>query len=228
MKDFLRRRVNAFDVVIVWGGNWGDQLTAKGQQKLATIAANTTRIKQLDSQQAGGGNSAHGAVGASNRAFEALRKLIKRIHDTADSIDFDDELPDIADDFPLPAGRNLQTWLTAATTYAQKAAPHTQLFIDYGMEANFLTKLSTVAQQANDAEDHQDAGDQSSSGATKEMDRLTRITVRELRSLRSIVNNIFGPDAETADADALQQWVTASHIEAEPEHAQNAQGGQTP
>ena len=70
-------------------------------------------------------------------------------------------------------------------------------------------------------------GEQTSAGATPEMDHLTRATVREIRSLRAIVNNTLGPDSETADADALRQWVIASHIEAEPEQAQTADTAQT-
>lgn len=223
MNDFIRRRVNMLDAVVVWGATFGSRLTLAGQQKLTRIAQNAERIRQLDKQKTGGQTGATGAVAQSNTAFEQLRRLMKGIHDTADAIDHDDERPDIGDDFPLPAGRILQTWLTSAAAFADKAAPHASHFVDYGMPADFLAKLSTLAQRAQQAEAQQDEGEQATSGAVTEMDRLVRRSVREVHSLRAIVRNTFGENSENPDPNALRQWAIASHVEADPQHAKEGQ-----
>ncbi len=212
MDDYSRRRLNMLRGVLVFGDAHGDDLPTAGQMWLTKVTQSVTRIDELSPQQQGSSNTAHGAVIASGAAFERMYKIMKRMHDTADAIDFDDDLPDIADDFPLPSGRNLQTWLTAAQNYILKATPVAQHFVAYGMKADFLTRLTKAKKDVQDAEDKQDEGDQSSSGATPAIETQLRLGLRAVRSLGAIVKNVFEDDEQT-----LREWKSASDIEAAPQ-----------
>lgn len=212
MDGYSLRRLKMSRAVLVFGDNHGSALPAAGQKCLTQVRACVQAVDGLSGDRMGSSDSAHGAVKASGKAFERMYKIMKRIHETADAIDFDDDLPDIADDFPLPAGRNLQKWLEAATVYIEKATPLASHFVAYGMKADFLAQLTQAKSDVENAENKQESGDQTSTGATPSIETQLRLGLRATRSLGAIVKNVFDDDEQT-----LREWKTASDIEDDPQ-----------
>ena len=97
MNGYSQRRLKMLRGTLVFGGTRGSGLPASGQKWLGVVTQSVAQIDLLSSGKTGGADSAHGGVVASGAAFEQMFKLMKRIHKTADAIDHDDDLPDIAD-----------------------------------------------------------------------------------------------------------------------------------
>lgn len=179
-----------------------------------TAVTNFTAIGTgIDAIEASGEVQSSGAIsqGVVSKAFvlDDLREIMRRINRTARAIAVDD--PSVAALFRMPQGSNEQQMLAAARAFASNALPIQQQFVDYGMNANFITDLQTSIESYEQAITQKNVALDEGIGATANIGVTVKNTLNALRRLRGIIPNIF-----VNDVAKLAAWKSASHVERMP------------
>ncbi|HEX8464295.1 MAG TPA: hypothetical protein VF627_06735 [Abditibacterium sp.] len=197
----------------VFGAKYQAKLAPVALDMLPVIAANADQLLRLGGAEVEAETTSKGGTKDRAGAFTALRGALKKIHDTAQSIDRRDGLPDIGNDFlwPLP-DKQLKTAIVFGETYIRNATPHIAHFVYFGMKPDFLTKLQAEIDEAKGAETAQDEGDLAHGGTVQAQNSLADASVKLVRDLGTSVDNTF--DSGTPEDEMiLREWESASLIE---------------
>lgn len=197
-----------FRRVLVFSAGHLAQLPPAAGRIMPKIQTNADRLIALGSDETSAETDSKSGTKDRGAAFGRLKKQMMDIHETALSIDHDDDLPDVGHDFLVPANRRLSTWLAFGKTYIDKATPIADHFVDYGMAPDFLETLATNMEAAKAAENSQDSGDLAHGSSVKEQNDLADATVKLVRGLGQSVKNRFGDDD-----GVMAEWDRASKIE---------------
>lgn len=123
--------------------------------------------------------------------------------------------PGFVSKFRLPQGnRNDMTWLETARAFAADLVPVKQLFLDYGLPADFVEDLTADTNDFEDAISEQDEANRDSIGANAEIDDILGDALKAKRTLDVIIPNIF-----RGNPGKLAEWTSASHVEKSPKTA---------
>ncbi len=206
----------------VFGAKYEAKLAPVALDLLPLIAANVDQLLRLGGAEVEAETTSKGGTKDRAGAFADIRALLKKIHDTAESIDRRDDLPDIANLFlwPLP-DKQLKTAISYGDTYIKNATPHVAHFVYFGMKPDFLTKLQGEISEAKSAETAQDAGDLAHGGSVEAQNRLADASVRLVRDLGTSVDNAFD-SGSAGDEIILREWESASLIEVRDVHPKAA------
>lgn len=185
-------------------------LNTKGGSQAALLKELLTQAREFDvAQAAGSGKRRQGTEGRA-AARAALRRLLKKVWDTANTIAIDH--PDIKGLFDSPAKlKNDQALITGARAYADAAAPLTGLFAEYGLTADFFNDIRAKA----DSLQHYTTLQVEGVGNRKDMTASVEETLRELdevvERLDTHVTNKY-PE----DSPKLAAWRSAQRVESAP------------
>jgi len=187
----------------------------------ATRFANLKQIiADLDTAKAG----QKGGVGATAKSvlIDTLRLDMQNIARTARAIAQDE--PGFADKFTLPANPAQTALLTAADAFlvALNPAGVAAKFIAHAMPANFVQTFQSDRLAVNTAQDSMESDREGSVASTASVGSLIQAGMKEITYLDAIMHNKYG-----ANPDTMAAWMSASHIERDPQRAK-AQPTPTP
>ena len=156
---------------------------AAGMQRdnLNRVAAIATRLDELVVSQ----TTAHtGSMGGTQRKNNALGAIKEDLTDLSQaSLALEDEIPGVRADFALPTQNRDQLWIDLADAVPGKLTPHLPIFIEAGLESDFLTDLAADVALYNAADDAQESDDASGGGDTQEISKLISEAVVLIKKL---------------------------------------------
>lgn len=119
-------------------------LNSKGGSQAARLKELLAQVRELDvARTAGAGKRRQGTEGRA-AARITLRKLLKNVSDTSNTIAIDHA--EIRGLFESPSKiKNDQALVTTARAYADAAAAHAALFAEYGLTADFFNDIRAKA-----------------------------------------------------------------------------------
>jgi hypothetical protein len=166
----------------------------------------STGVEEID---ASGELQTSGAVGngvvRKDLALAELRARLRQVNRTARALAVDN--PSIVELFRMTYNNNEQQMLATARAFLTNATPIAQLFIDYGMPAEFIDQLEAAIGNYEQAITQKNAALDKGLGATADIGATIRETLSAVRRLRGIVPNIFA-----ANPQKLAEWKSASHV----------------
>jgi hypothetical protein len=140
--------------------------------------------------------------------------------------DIEKNNPDFDNVFHLPRNnRNDAALLESARAFHMTASGTEikNLFMAYGLLANFLDDLQDDTDAFEAAVSQQDAANRERIGANSAIDDIIDEVLRAVGTLKVIVPNIFRDDA-----GKLAEWTAASHVEKSPQKRKDETNPQNP
>jgi len=217
MNDSERNYYNTFVRIRDFGAENNEAIknTPAAVSNFALVATGVEEIEASGALQSSGAIG-HGVV-EKEIALADLRTTMRQINRTSRSLAVDN--PSVAELFRMPHNNNEQQVLAAARAFLSNAAPIRQLFIDYGMPADFIDELEADIEAYADAIDRKNTAFDEGVGATANIGETVKDTLHAIRRLRGIVPNIFN-----GHAAKLAAWKSASHTERLPKTKTTAGG----
>ena len=211
MNDRETRRYDMFVRVRTFGQNNAADFPA-GSTGATHFASLNQVIAGLDTAKAG----QKGGVGATAKSvlIDTLRLDMQNIARTARAIAQDE--PGFADKFSLPANPAQTALLTAADAFlvALNQAGMAAKFIAHAMPANFVQTFQSDRSAVNSAQGSMESDRESSVASTASVGSLIQDGMKEITYLDAIMHNKYG-----ANPDTMAAWMSASHIERDPQRA---------
>jgi hypothetical protein len=184
--------------------------TSKGGAAIASLGQIIANINNLDASRSTARRYARQGTDAKKTAIENLRRSLKAISRTAATMTLD--LPELKNKFRAPAyDLNRQDLLALARSFVTEATPLKAKFIDYEMDADFLTDLNNQINAFDEADTQQNSHINSSAENRAALDAQLDAGEEELARLDTSVRNKFA-----SDAAALAAWDSARHLEKAP------------
>jgi hypothetical protein len=116
-------------------------------------------------------------------------------------------MPEFDDKFVVPRSNAFEGALASARTFLQEATPHSALFIDFNLPADFLTELQQLIGRMEKAAEDKDDGLLEKVGGTAELAANAAEGMAARKQLLALVANTYAESAGT-----LAEWKSASHI----------------
>ncbi|MBV8856065.1 MAG: hypothetical protein JOZ02_03810 [Acidobacteria bacterium] len=181
-----------------------------------------TQLSGLDSErETGEGKRRQGTMGRAT-VRTALRKLMKKVWDTSQTIAIDH--PDIKGLFKSPTKFTNDLALAAAgRAYADAAAPLIGLFEEYHLEATVLNDLRSKADSLQSFATLQNEGNTAGLGTTASVETTLREMDVVIERLDTHVTNKY-PEG----SPKLVAWRGASRVESAPRRKPEDDGGAPP
>ncbi|MBC7979723.1 MAG: hypothetical protein H7Y36_04080 [Armatimonadetes bacterium] len=149
----------------------------------------------------------HGGAGNKALSAEAAMALMRQIRKTAVSIADAEDTPEFDDKFVLPRSNAFEGVLASVRTFLSEATPHSALFIDFKMPADFLAKLQAIIDRMEKAATDKDDGLLEQVGGTAKLAKNSMDGMKARKQLLTLVSNTYAGSGGT-----LAEWKTASHI----------------
>lgn len=222
MNDRDIRRYDSLKRVQTFGDdNTGDFAAGSVAQQNFTIIDQV--IADLDKAKAGQAANANTSM---DTLLNAVRLDIQNITRTAAAIDQAE--PGFADKFGPPKAYNpaalltttdaflLQLAIQPADSTATKTAKTALVarFVAHEMNANFVTNLQNDRKAVTDAQAEMESDSEGRVGNTAVISPLIRQGIKAINTLDAIMHNKY-----STQADKLAAWISASHIERDPQKA---------
>lgn len=143
---------------------------------------------------------------------EALRALLQAVFDTARIIALDH--PDVDGIFSFTdAGRSDQTLITTARATATAATPFIELFVEYGLAANFVNELRSKADSLNHYISLQGEGLAGRADSNVSADETLRLITGLIERIDNAVRNKYRGDNAT-----ILAWERARRVVSAPQN----------
>jgi hypothetical protein len=189
---------------------------SKGAESAARIKDLVDRVAEHDASRAINTRTAHEGAGGKSDALVALRTLLGQVSRTARAISLED--PALRDRFQVPnKNPNMQAVVTTARSFIVEAEPLKARFIEYGMAADFLTRLDALVTDFESHAERRNTGANQSAVDNAAINSALDELDAEVARYVAIVQNKFAADAAT-----LAGLRTASRLERAPRRTNNA------
>jgi hypothetical protein len=217
-------------VLVFWKGNLTDiPAGSKGATYYANLGADNTGLINA------GATQKSGKVTAQNALILALDTDLKNIAHTASAIAQD--VPGFDDLFAPPLHYNPGEVLATANAYLAQLAPvatddaattaakaaRVAHFTDHALPATFVTDLQAQVDAIGDVQETHEENREQGVSSTAAIARLARDGKKQVKYLDAIARNLY-----KNNPDKLRAWVSASHVERDPEHAATTPTPATP
>lgn len=182
--------------------------SGKAAQLLGVVQTQIGAIRQIAGKQDAATGAAQGATGSKNSLVAAIWDDLVHIARTFRTLKKHNPAIDV--DFLMPPERN-EAIIAAARAFAINALPLKQLFIDWGMPADFLDDLNADIAAYDAAAQTQDTRYAGREGDTGDLEIAVETLVSAIDDLDTLMSNIL-----RSDAPVLSQWREASHYDKPP------------
>jgi hypothetical protein len=145
-------------------------------------------------------------ISISSDAADELLDAMRDLRNFANSIAHDN--PGVENKFRLPRNGGKRGLVTTARVFADDALDYKQAFIDYGLDADFITDLQAKADALEEALAEADASAADQVGATDALE----LKITEANNLIQILDPIVRRTYRT-NPTKLAAWIYASHVE---------------
>ena len=211
MRDTERWRFEAFERVKQFSLDNSTDFPNGSIQKI-NMNKIITEIGLLEGymvQQVSGGGDAGQAFEVKDTARENIRELMKDIADTAKVMEY--AIDGIADKFRMPYNQTDQNMLATARSWVDEATGYETEFIQYGLQADFLTLLNDAAEAFDASMTAPVTAIDQRVAATALIGESIRRGMIALRICDTVMrNNYFDQPGK------LAAWISASHVERAP------------
>jgi hypothetical protein len=155
--------------------------------------------------------------GAAIRASHAaeLLALMRSVNRIARALD-PNEFPGLREQFRMPRGDGYQRLLSHAAAFAQAAQPILAIFLERGLEPDFIQQILARREEIHAGLTIKNNGFSQRLSGTASLAALTRRAMPLLRELDAILTHQY-----RNDAGLLAAWKGACHVERDPESAPN-------
>ena len=181
--------------------------TSRGGKEFAKIGEVIAEMEENGVKKLAGSGVFHGGTGSKALACEAALAQMRQIRKTAAAIAEAEDMPEFDDKFVVPRSSAFEGVLTSARTFLSEATPHSALFIDFALPADFLTQLQKIIVRMERAATEKDDGLLEQVGGTAELLDNAVDGMKARKQLLAVVSNTYAGSAGT-----LAEWKTASHI----------------
>lgn len=211
MDDLERRQTETLLRVNNFGVENAAVITLpKAVTAFAAIQAAITELEQIGALRTSSGETKLSSSARRRLMRNELYTDLSAIAKIAAQIERDN--PDFVNKFRLPqTNRSDLVWLETARAFAADAAVVKQLFIDYGLPADFVADLNADTDAFEEVINQQDTSGRAGVGANADIDEILGDALKAKRTLDVVVPNIF-----RNDAGKLAEWTAASHVEKPP------------
>ncbi len=175
----------------------------------AKIAALQNKVAQTETElqkQIAGDGSVRQDYSVYKDNYDRMLDEMRGIRDFADSMAQD--IPGLEKKFRIPKTGGKTAVIAAAYVFADEAEIYRQQFLDYGMDADFITDLRAGADAARQSAAAAKATTGSRVGATDTLEIEIRDANKIVETIDPIVRRTY-----RADPTKLAAWTFASHLE---------------
>jgi hypothetical protein len=179
---------------------------SRAAQLFALVSTSVANMETHAATQQTHARAAKETTTQKGAAFEALQEQMEAISRTARAMS--PAVPGLRDKFRVPRSGGMQTWLAAARSFAEEAAPIKDEFTRRGMESDFLDTFRTAIEAVEafvNARAQKSAAQVGATAAVADAADDGRAVVRELDA---IVRNLFRNDPASR-----AEWDSARHVE---------------
>lgn len=198
------RNIRSNDFLTANLADFAQNEVAKAKIAYLTEKVNTTQTQYQ--KQISSGSDLRQDYSLLKDAYDELLDAMRDIKDFANAMA--DETPGLEDKFRLPRGGGKRGLVAAARVFADDALAYKQTFMDYGMDANFITRLRTTADALEEALAAADASAGDRVGATGTLEQEIKEASRMVEILDPIVRRTY-----RTNPAKLATWISASHVE---------------
>lgn len=181
-----------------------------GADNFATVGEVVGALDASGAAQASGMSSGRQGTAMKSNARENVREELRAINRTARALALDD--PGVSEKFLMPRGSSDQKLIAAARAFIADAEPLKNKFVEYGLNANFLSELQADVTSFEQAVGDKNAAIVEQVGATAEIDAQIERGMVAIRRLKAIVANKYSNNPAK-----LAAWTSASHVENAPQ-----------
>ena len=202
-------RSDSFTRIDVFGGeNTADfPVRSKGATLFGRIKTIAQNLGQKAANQFAAKGSSRSGFFSKGTARENMRSLMTEIAETvAKGAAY--EVAGLEEKFRVPVNRNDNELLAAARSFLTDAAPHKDLLIEYGLEADFLDQLAAAIADFEQSLTTTNAAVGGQVSSTAEIGEEVREGMVIRRQLDVVVRNKY-----KNNAGKLAAWQSAWHIE---------------
>lgn len=181
-------------------------------ENVAIVRDVMNQLFTLAGTQSGSGSAARQATRRKSALLAEVRADLVGLSETARALE--DEKPDLQSQFKLPPNARDDALLASARAQlAILTAPTTgaalvELFVDYGMRADFVADLQADITAADEANAQQDTHGGDRRGDTLAIDTQIERGIKAVAKLDAYCANKYRDDAAK-----LGRWKSASHLE---------------
>ncbi|MES2657168.1 MAG: hypothetical protein V4689_01050 [Verrucomicrobiota bacterium] len=207
--DEIRSQYEAFARIDHFGKKYAIDFpaTSRGGKEFSKIAAVVVEMEENGVKKLAGSGVFHGGAGNKALSAEAAMALMRQIRKTAVAIAEAEEMPEFDDKFVIPRSNAYEGVLASARTFHSEATPHSALFIDFALPADFLTKLQQIIVRMEEAATDKHDGLLEQVGGTAELAENATDGMKARKQLLTLVANTYAGSVGT-----LAEWKTANHI----------------
>jgi hypothetical protein len=174
--------------------------------KIAALTTQSAKVEATRQKQMAGDGAIRQDYDVYKDAFDVLLDEMRSVRDFANSIGR--EVPGLEKKFRLPRGGGKGAIITAANVFADDAAEHKQMFLDYGMDKEFIEHLREKAAAAQDALNKATGTTGEKVGATDALEADVQAASDTVESIDPIVQRVYRDNPTK-----LAAWTYASHLE---------------
>ena len=196
----VRASVFLTDNAIDFAGN------AVATAKITDLRQKVAKTEQEFQKQLAGNSTVRQDYSIYKDNYDALLDEMRGIRDFADSMAND--IPGLEKKFRIPKVGGKTAVIAAAYVCADDAEEYKQQFLDYGMDAGFITDLRAKADAARQSFSAAQTSTGERVGATDTLEIEIRDANRVVESIDPIVRRVY-----RADPTKLAAWIYASHVE---------------
>lgn len=172
-------------------------------EDIAVVRAALTDLQALAGAQSAQGQSASGATSSKSTLAAHLEAELRAISRTAKRIK--KRHPEITVDFDLPSSQSDSALLQTAQAFITNATPIQNLFIERGMDANFIAELQDDLTQYSALLTAQQSGDANRSTATAAIAAAVERLIDAIDDLDDLMKNKL-----SGNAPLLAAWKRAA------------------
>jgi hypothetical protein len=170
-------------------------------------------IENYAAQQISGSDSSRQETSVKDDYLDDLIEMIRDINRAANA--FADEVPGIEQKFRLPRTRSQQNIVSTAQSFQTDATPLKAKFIEYGLDADFLTDLHDTIDHVRNRSSQADSAQGQQTTATGGLTYAIGRGMDVSRKLDAIVKIKYRNNPAK-----LSAWAVASHLERAPQRGQ--------
>lgn len=211
MKDIERRKLDKFERQKAFFTEYAADFPAgtPGADVAAINAAIVDEMNQLAGNQFSDASASQQATDDKSELLGEMMKLLRNMNRAANA--FEQEIPGTDKMFRLPRSRSESNLLIAANAFLADATPLKDAFIEYGLDATFLTDLQNYITNIEATDQVGDTKSGESAGSTAGLSDAANRGMKNSRRADAIVRIKFGDDPQK-----LAAWTVASHLERAP------------
>lgn len=194
VKDFLSTNLHDF------------AQNAVAQEKITFLAEKVSSTQLEHQKQISGDDELRHELSIVRDAHDELLGAMRDVRDFAQSMA--EENPSLENRFRLPRHGGRLALISSARAFASDAEDYKRMFIDYGMDADFIIDLRTKADALEEALAEADASLDDRIGETDTIEQEISQANKMVEILDPIVRRAYRDNPTK-----LAAWVYASHVE---------------